>query len=393
MSDDSSANRCIPNLTKYNTVTCCFDALFLRICQCLIYFYTLQISNHSIKETSMETKTSIKLPDANQITLSTALGERRNPEDVLQQIQNDPSLKKLYASFDKSAQSDILDILCGNKGLKILYDDFFNHIFNPEQHPERVESLLSAILHQSVSIIKVLSREGLQISEHGSLVVMDIVVQLQDGSITNLEMQKVGYEFPGERTCCYQSDLIMRQYSREKERLKKNFSYRDMRPVQIIILMENSSSVFRAVSPHYIHNKQVYFDSGAQVTDLCPATYISLDIFRDVVQNNIDTRLHAWLTFLCHDEPEMILKLIRTYPDFIPLYQDIAEFRKSPEELMHMFSEALLQMDRNTEKLMVEIFKEERDAALLERDNALQSLDAKDKRIAELEALLAAKQS
>ena len=103
----------------------------------------------------------------------------------------------------------------------------------------------------------------------------------------------------------------------------------------------------------------------------------------------------------------MILKLIQTYPDFIPLYQDIAEFRKSPEELMHMFSEALLQMDRNTEKLMVEIFKEERDAALLERDTitrerdaALQSLDAKDKtldakdkEIAELKALLAAKQS
>ena len=82
--------------------------------------------------------------------------------------------------------------------------------------------------------------------------------------------------------------------------------------------------------------------------------YISLDTFRKVVQNNIDNELHAWLTFLCNDDPEVILKLITLYPKFIPLYKEIAKFRKSPKELINMYSSILAEMDHNTELYMIE---------------------------------------
>ncbi len=52
------------------------------------------------------------------------------------------------------------------------------------------------------------------------LLYMDIIVQLADGSIENVEVQKVGYLFPGERGACYSDDLPPRQYKRvrgEKE--------------------------------------------------------------------------------------------------------------------------------------------------------------------------------
>lgn len=42
------------------------------------------------------------------------------------------------------------------------------------------------------------------------------------------------------------------------------------------------------------------------------------------------------------------------YPEFLECYHDIVEFRKKPEELISMFSEALLQMDKNTVQYMIE---------------------------------------
>lgn len=37
---------------------------------------------------------------------------------------------------------------------------------------------------------------------------MDIVVELEDGSIADVEVQKVGYAFPGERMACYSADML-----------------------------------------------------------------------------------------------------------------------------------------------------------------------------------------
>ncbi len=36
-----------------------------------------------------------------------------------------------------------------------------------------------------------------------SLVIMDIVVELEGGSLANVEVQKLGYRFPGQRSACY----------------------------------------------------------------------------------------------------------------------------------------------------------------------------------------------
>ena len=49
-----------------------------------------------------------------------------------------------------------------------------------------------------------------------------------------------------------------------------------------------------------------------------------------------------------------MVQFVNQYPEFLPYYQDIITFRKKPEELIHMFSDALREMDRNTERYMVE---------------------------------------
>ena len=89
----------------------------------------------------------------------------------------------------------------------------------------------------------------------------------------------------------------------------------------------------------------------------------------------IDSKLNAWLTFFSCNEPDKIIELVSMYPEFIPLYKDIAQFRKTPGEVIGMFSEALKIMDRNTTKYMIEELARERDEAVSERDNALSERD------------------
>ena len=54
-------------------------------------------------------------------------------------------------------------------------------------------------------------------------------------------------------------------------------------------------------------------------------------------------------------------KLVEEYPEFKECYHDIMRFRTNPEELIHMFSEALIQMDKNTVRYMIEELKRQLD--------------------------------
>ena len=125
--------------------------------------------------------------------------------------------------------------------------------------------------------------------------------------------------------------------------------------------------------------------------------FISLDTFRSVVQN-IDTEQKAWLSFLTADEPDKIVRLVNAYPEFLPCYRDIISFRRRPKDLITTFSDALREMDRNTEIYMFEqLAKEvqEKDHALAEKDNAITEKDnviaEKDNALAEKDNVIAEK--
>jgi hypothetical protein len=286
-------------------------------------------------------------------TLRNILGDPISREAAMDLIQKSPSTLQKFLQFSKEHQENLLAFIQGNKGLPILYDGFYKYVLDPTRHPERLESFLSELFGQPVTIMEVLTKEGSQLIELGSLVVMDVIVKLSDGSIVDVEMQKHGYLFTGERSSCYMSDMVMRQYNRIKSEEKEKFNFGHMKPVHLIILMENSSKEFKNVAPHYIHHIQHSFDTGAQLNLLTNLTYISLDTFH-LVGQNITSRMDGWLTFLSSDKPEDILQLVEKYPEFEDCYHDIMMFRKKPEELMNMFSEALLTMDKNTVNYMIE---------------------------------------
>lgn len=105
-----------------------------------------------------------------------------------------------YLSMTKDFQREILDLVRGAKGLKITYDPFFKHIFDPVVHGESLSRLLTVVIGQSVTVKQVLPFQSKRLTAEASLIIMDIVVELESGALANVEIQKVGYRFPGQRS-------------------------------------------------------------------------------------------------------------------------------------------------------------------------------------------------
>ena len=110
------------------------------------------------------------------------------------------------------------DFCTGMKGVKILYDSFFKEIMSPEYTPGRLNCFLSLLLGKKVVIRQVLPNEGGRIADENTLLVTDILVEFEDGSLADVEIQKLGYAFPGERSACYAADLLLRQYKRARDK-------------------------------------------------------------------------------------------------------------------------------------------------------------------------------
>ncbi|MBQ9606342.1 MAG: PD-(D/E)XK nuclease family transposase, partial [Lachnospiraceae bacterium] len=204
------------------------------------------------------------------------------------------------------------------------------------------------------------------------------------------EIQKIGYRFPSQRSSCYVSDMIMRQYSRRKSETKdkgREFDYSTITPVNLFVLMEKSPSDFRS-SKAYIHRRKTSYDSGIRLPETANITYITLDSFKETVEN-ISSDLEAWLTFLIRDDMESVIRLVDTYPEFGEIYSEIAEFRRDPKELIGMFSEALYIMDKNTERHMIRDLQEEVDQERQRADEEKQRADSAEKRADNAEAVVA----
>ena len=290
-----------------------------------------------------------------------------------------PSAWKIYSELPLNLKQELIDFCTGKHGLKVTYDPVFKQIFNPILHHDRLEALLTAILGRPLRIVKVIPREGTQLNEQTSFVVMDVLIQLDDGSFANVEMQKIGYNFPLARADCYASDIIMRQYAQAKLEQGQAFSFQNLHKVYCIILMEKSPQEFHSVKDKYIHRRISSFDTNIyqNSSGLHEDIFICLDSFHSIVHNitKDSTGLEAWLTFLSTTDVETITELIDVFPHFADIYQEIADFVRKPEELMNMLSEALYIMDKNMERMMVTELQEEVSVLKAEKESVRVALE------------------
>ena len=286
----------------------------------------------------------------------------RTKEELMSEIKKRSILSREFYSWKQEARKEFVDFCTGAKGVKMMYDFVSKEILNPEVVPERVDELLSLLLDQEVHVKDVLPNDGTRIADESALVIMDIVVELQDKSIVNLEVQKIGYKFPGARSACYSADLLMRQYKKVRSKRKKKLNYNDIKDVYTIVLFEQSPGAFHEFPDNYLHQFHQCSNTGLKLNLLQKYLFVPLDIFLDSLQYKdikIQNRLDAWLAFLGSDDPEIIIDIIEQYPDFKEMYQQVYDICRNIEEVMGMFSKELLEMDRNTVELMIDEMQDE----------------------------------
>ena len=320
-------------------------------------------------------------------------------EAILLKIRENRTMDEEFQSWTEEQREEFLDFCTGVRGIKFLYDGFFKEIFDPDATPERLEAFLSLFLGTKVKILEVLPLDGSRIADESSLLTMDMVVQLEDGGIVNLEIQKIGYLFPGERSACYSADLLLRQYKRVRSSRRKNFSYKDIKGVYTLVLFEKSPRIFHRFPNDYLHYFEQKSNTDLELDLLQKYLFIPLDIFRKSLDNRskfpqntskIKAEQDAWLTFLSVDDPEKILELIKEFPQFKPMYETAYQQCCNVEEVMRMFSEELLELDRNTTQLMIDEMQEEIEQKRAELGEKKEELEEKtqqlNKKKVELEA-------
>ena len=218
-----------------------------------------------------------------------------------------------------------------------------------------------------------------------SLLLMDIIVQLEDGSIANVEIQKIPYTFPGERMSCYSADLLLRQYTRVKGEKGSTFTYQDLKNVYTIVMFENSPKECKTadLADIYLHHGKAAFDTRIDLRLLQEYYVVALDVFRKSKYSKDINELNAWLSLLTATTMDDLAALISDYPWMETICMDMSEYLYHPEEVVTMFSETLRKLDENTVNYMIDELKKE-------RDEAVAAMAEKDAEIAALKAQLAA---
>lgn len=290
-------------------------------------------------------------------------------EELEEELHRSHYLYSQYVNLGSFWKPIFEEYMLGKRTLPLTYDPFFKRIFNPEIHPDRLSDFLSSILGQKVTVTHILPNQNIML-KGSSLFIMDIVVRLEDGSLTNVEIQKMAVAFLCERMSCYSADLLLRQYEQIRARSGKKFNYSKMNKVYTIIIYENTdgsgtlSPVYRAfhepdMKNIYVHHGKTTFDSGLSLELLQEFYLIPLDVFRINGYAKNDDKLTAWLSLLSTKYVSEAELLIKKYPWFEKIFIEMAEYMHKPEEVLSMFSEALRIMDENTALYMIDEMKDE----------------------------------
>ena len=310
----------------------------------------------------------------------------RNYEAALHSLADNPSTKHLYGYLmsDKEWFDRFTGFFAGKKTLPLLYDPFFKMIFNPVESRARLSELVSCILGQHVTVIEVFPDTSYAFVN--SFVIMDMVVRLDDGSITNIEIQKVPYDFPAARISCYSADLVLRQFrmlqgmnegqrndyyddaaagkagnetSQAADGSSSKPSYENMKKVHTIIFFEKSSSSLKSPKDKrlYFHVGKTVFNTEINMKLLQEYHLISLDTFRkyrysDIIEGRIDSadidcddtqyenRLTEkmkhdrlmYLSLFTAETPDEINRLAALFPELFPIRRKIREYLTRPKE-------------------------------------------------------------
>ena len=209
-------------------------------------------------------------------------------EELERRLSKNPLLYQGYLALSGEWKRRFQEYMAGKKTLPLTYDPFFKKLFSVDIHSERLSDFISSVLGEKVTVKCMLPNENRIVNE-ASLLIMDMLVELEDGSLVNVEIQKIPYTFPGQRITCYLADTMTRQYAKVKSEKGNYFTYKDLNKVITIVIYENSPSICKSenLKGEYLHintksttSLLLYRESGAlQIMGYCASFRSPMSFF------------------------------------------------------------------------------------------------------------------
>ncbi len=261
-------------------------------------------------------------------------GKESTTVTLLERIEKDYELSRLWSCLSPAHRQQIMEIEKGARIPNLLSDTIFKAMFDPDTQGKRLSELLSCILGKKVKVLHSLNKEGLHTSIYVKGIILDLVVQFEDGSIGHVEIQRYGERIPPQRAVSYSSELIRRQYAVDKGMNKNEVDYSIVMPVYSIIIMEHSTEEFQN-SPYYHHSFSQCSNTGVHLELLQHYDYICLDKFRDQ-KPQMAGELEKWLMFLSIRDAEEMLRFLCKNKSFQAPYECAIMMTKDRKGLMAM---------------------------------------------------------
>lgn len=312
-----------------------------------------------------------------------------------ERIKKDQEFHKKWKQLTPGAQQELLEIEAGIRVPNFLNDAIFKKIFDPDEYSERLSRFISAILGKKVRVLHSLKNEGRPHSVYSKGIILDLVVQFEDGSIGNVEIQRYDIDFPSKRAACYSADLVTRQYAVRKDEKKSETDYDQIQPVYTIIIFEKSPASFK-VSDQYHHHFEQHSNTGVELELLQYYEYICLDAFKKE-KPHVAGELEKWLHFLTISDMETMRRFLHEEPSFQDVYHCAIMMTRDRKELMEIMSDffekedIVASLNRTNESRIKRLEKEleKKNWELLELENTKNSeLTAKDSQLREQEMLI-----
>ena len=256
---------------------------------------------------------------------------------ILEKVKEDSELFSIWSRMSDETRLKLMEVDEGKRVPDLLCDTIFKGIFNPDVNKDRLSRFISCIIGRKVKVLHSLDKEGYCLSVHSKGIILDLLVQFEDGAIGNVEIQRQGVYFPPQRAAVYSSNLITRQYAVGKEEQKSNINFLHVKPVYTIVIMEKSAGELKK-SDAYIHHFKQRSDAGAELELLQYYDYVCLDKFREK-RPQLAGELERWLRFLSIENVQEMEKFLNENQDFQSVYDYAILMLSDREEMLEMFTD------------------------------------------------------
>lgn len=232
----------------------------------------------------------------------------------------------------------------GDKLPPLSSDVIAKKIFNPDEHPERIQFLLREISKdEGIVVESAAKQEGYTQSNTSKNVIFDVASWLRDGRIADLEFQKVPQDYIMARTEIYSANMLMIQYSVKDGEPKSHKNYANAKGTLLIVLMVKTPQTFEEKCKNtekYIHRFYTKTsDTGVVYNPIASEIYVQLDKCLEQFKrgynaesaDNLPDELQIWLSMIADINDKDLKESIDTNPDLKEIRKEVSYLSQDKE--------------------------------------------------------------